>query len=950
MNKVLKVLLWVIGSVVALMLLAVIALKLFFPVEKVKALAIEKGSAAIGRTITIENAGVSLWGGLGVKLEKVGVGNPSGFAGDPLFTAENIDVKLRLLPLLHKEVKIDRFVVNGPHVTMVKLTDGQNNFTFATVDSTLPSEEAKNLPAETKAAAAAISFEKIEIHGGQISYRNDSTKLAIELQNVDMSSGLQNPRPGVYISSGKLGIDSLRIQASQPVPTVHAELAYNATYDMNEKHITIDRAEFGINGTKVDLKGDFFHETGHQKGKATLKAERIFAENLLTFVPPQRAAMIAKFRVSGEFAVDLDVDFDAGRTPDPLIYTGNAVITDLLLARKDAIGELKLRRVLLDVKPDNLRANIQEGTFDGKPVKATIVVTDFRDPLINGELSGYLSFVFLKPFLPAAGKHELDGEARFDIKFLGKAKDPRNMDISGNIEIEKGRYNAAFLPEPIDAFSFDAFFDKNVVNVRKLSARSKSADIAFEGRLDNLIPYVMADSIAAKEIHPGINGTLTGKVDLALAKTFLPSKRKPEISGSLTMNLSVSGSTGDLANIRPRGKVTLENVAYNDTTLPEPIKRFDAELTLSPDTITVNRMNVKFVSTDASFAGTLLKPFPYLLPLKSVDRSTAPKPFFQFKLASNRFDCDKLFPEATPGSGAGSKLVAKVQDSTQMVPAIILPDINGQGTFEFDTLIYDKIEFTKIRGKAKIYDRKIEAYDVAGRAYTGAVTGKTTVDLSDFNNPKYVGAFQATQIEADDFISRFTPFGGHLFGKLDFTGQYNAAGWEPAQFLQSMSLDGNGAVLEGKLATSGVLYDAISSIASKIGQTFDKEQPLKALKSAVKIKDGRVVIEGMKTVLSNLGDVELSGFYGFDGQIGYTGSMLLSKETTQKLMAQGGLLGGLAGLAADKSTMRLKLPLSVTGTMANPKMNLDFSGVSKGAQQNVTDKAKDLLNGLFKKK
>lgn len=952
MNKVLKILLWAAGVVVALVVLAIIAVELFFPIEKAKAMAIEKGSAAIGRPITIQNAGISFWGGLGVKLENVGVGNPPGFQGEPFFQADNVDIKLRLLPLLRKEVKIDRFVINKPRISMVKLADGTNNFNFATIDSTLPSDAARNLPAETKTAAAAVSFEKLEIRNGEIKYRNDSTRLSIAMENVDLASELQNPRSGVYVSSGKLGIDSLRIQASQPVPTVHTNLSYDATYDLNEKHITVDRAELGVNGTVLDLKGDFFHEAGRQRGKATLKAERILAENLLTFVPPQRAAMINKFRVSGEFAVDLDVDFDAGRTPNPLIYSGSAVITDLFLSRKDELGELKLRRVLLDVKPDNLRANIQEGTFDGKPVKATVVVTDFRDPLINGELSGYLNFVFLKPFLPASAKQELDGEARFDVKFLGKAKEPRNMDVSGNIEIEKGRYNAVFLPEPIDAFTFDAYFDKNVVNVRKLTAKSKSADVTFEGRLDNLIPYVMADSIAAKEIPLGLDGTLSGKIDLALAKPFLPAKRKPELSGSLAMNLSVSGSTKALADIRPRGQVTLDNVAYNDSTLPEPIKRFDAELQLSPDTITVKRMNVKFVTSDASFAGTLSKPFPYLLPLKTVDRTIAPKPFFQFKLASNRFDCDKLFPEATPG--AGSKLAARALDSTQAVPTIILPDINGQGTFEFDTLIYDKIAFTDIRGKTKIYDRKIEAYDVAGKAYTGSVTGKTTVDLSDFSDPKYVGSFQATQIEANDFISRFTPYGGYLFGKLDFTGQYNAAGWEPDQFLQSLTLDGNGSVLEGKLVTSGVLYDAVNGLAEKIGQTFDKEQPLKALKSAVKVRDGKVVIEGMKTVLNNLGDVELGGFYGFDGQIGYSGSMLLTKEATQKLISQGGMLGGLAGMASDKSTMRLKIPLSFTGTSTNPKFNLDFSGLSKNAQQNLqqnlNDKAKDLLNGLIKKK
>jgi hypothetical protein len=384
---------------------------------------------------------------------------------------------------------------------------------------------------------------------------------------------------------------------------------------------------------------------------------------------------------------------------------------------------------------------------------------------------------------------------------------------------------------------------------------------------------------------------------------------------------------------------------YSDSLLPEPIRRFDAELRLSPDTIAVNRMNVKFVSSDASFFGTLSKPFPYLLPLRNLDRSKMAKPFFQFKLASTRFDCDKLFPEVTPG--AGEAIARKPLDS---LPSIIVPDVDGQGTFEFDTLIYDKIEFTQIKGKAKIYNRKIDAYEVNGKAYTGTVSGKTTVDLSDFENPKYVGAFQAMQIEADDFITRFTPFGGHLFGKMNFSGQYNAAGWEPDQFLNSLTLDGDGIMAEGKLVTSGALYSSINGLAEKVGQTFDKEQALKTLKSKVAIKDGKIWLQGLQTILGNVGDVDLAGFYGFDGRIGYTGTLLLSKEMTAGLLAKGGLLAGLAGALSDRSTQRIKVPITVSGTSAAPKVEVDFSNAGKGLQQNLNQKTDDLLKGILKKK
>ncbi|MEW6049958.1 MAG: AsmA family protein [Candidatus Zixiibacteriota bacterium] len=943
MKKFLKILAWIAGAIVLLLIVLVIAAKLFFPVDKAKAYAIEKGSTTLGRPIDIQEVKVSFWGGLGVRLDNVSIGNPDGFGGDPFLNAEYVDVKLRLLPLLSKQVAIDRFIINRAHVSMLKLADGSNNYTFGTVDSALP-VEAQAMPAETKAAAAAVSFDKLEIREGQLQYRNDSSNLTVTLENVDLNTALENPRPGVYMSSGRLRIDSVRVKTVQPVPVVSAGLNYRASYDLNRKYLTLEKADFDISGLRLNLSGDLSHDASGIKGRAALKTESIAAVDALRLMPKERFEMLQQFRVSGDFAVDVSVDYDAARTARPLHYAGTAVMTDLTLSRKDIMGELKIKRAVIDGKPDTVRLSVQEGTFNGKPLRSTIVLTNFVDPFVNGNLAGYVDFVFLKPFLPAPDMHELTGEARLDIKFVGRVKDPKNLDIAGDIEVDRGSYNSRFMPERLDTFLFDAFVDKKVVSVRKLSAKSKSADLAFTGRIDNLLAWVMADSIAAREIHPGLDGRLTGKVNLAVLNSFLPAKRHPSLAGQVGLDVSVVGSVGELEKIRPRGKVTVANGAYNDSLLPEPVKRFDAELIVSPDTITVSNLAVQFESSDASFTGRLSKPFPYLLPLKTVDRSKLVKPFFSFQLTSRRFDSDKLFPEAVPGSGAINP--AMPIDS---LPSIIVPDIDGAGSFAIDTLVYSKIEFTNIKGKVKVYDRKIEVYDATGKAYTGAVAGKTVIDLNDFENPRYVGEFTATQIEANDFVSRFSPFGGYLFGKFDVNGHYDATGWEPEQFQQTLTMNGLGTVQDGKLVTSGILYNALAGIAQKAGRTFNKEQPLKGLTSKITIKDGKVMLDGLKTTLGDLGDLELGGFYGFNGDIGYSGSIFLSREMTQGLTAQGGLLAGLANALSDTRTQRLRLPLKITGTIDHPNAELDMAAVSKSATDKLKQDAGSLLEGLIKK-
>ena len=67
MNKLLKVLIWVFGIFVGLILLLIIAFKLFFPIEKAKEYAINEAENYLGRDVNIETIDISLWGGLGLQ-------------------------------------------------------------------------------------------------------------------------------------------------------------------------------------------------------------------------------------------------------------------------------------------------------------------------------------------------------------------------------------------------------------------------------------------------------------------------------------------------------------------------------------------------------------------------------------------------------------------------------------------------------------------------------------------------------------------------------------------------------------------------------------------------------------------------------------------------------------------------------------------------------------------
>jgi len=944
MKKLLKILAWVAGIFVVLLILVIVGFKLFFPVEKAKAMAIERASAKMGREITIEGIDLSIWGGLGIQLVEVAVANPPEFEDGKFLSADNVDLKLKFWPLLSGKFRIDRLIINSPEVHMHKRADGSNNYEFKALEAAAPPEITEQLTPEAKTAGVAVSFDRFEIADGWVEFVDDSSEFAVKLVGLDLSTTVSNPGEGQYLSTGQLRADSLFATTKTPLPPLAINLNYDAEYDLNKSFLNLKSADLKLNKLLLKLKGELSHPKGAMTVRGNIKSDRIAVADLFEFLTPKQLELVKDYRIEGSFALNTDVDYNENR-PEPLGYAGTATVTNLKLSQKDIAGELQFEKALIDFKPNNLRLNIEKGTFDSKPLKGHMVVENFADPYVNGELAGSLNLAFVQPFLPENMSAKITGQAEVDLKVTGRTKDYENLDFSGHLVITGGSYNSPQMPEPLDTFNLDAYLDRKTTRINKMSGTMKSGSFSFTGRISDLMPYVMADSIKAKKIFPGIDGTFDGKLDLALLTRYLPPKGNPQLKGRMAINLNLLGTIQKPERIIKRGEITVADASYNDSLLPEPLTKLEAVMKIAPDTITIEKLSAKFVSSDATFSGKLIEPFPYLLPMKNLDRSKLKKPMFLFELRSQHFDIDKLFPEATPGSGTNRAVAAP--DSVSM---IILPDIDGKGTFKIDTVVYSQVEFTEVVGKAKIYDRKIECYDVTTNVYSGKASGSTIIDLNDFENPRYTGSFDANQIEADDFVSRFSKFGGLIYGKFNFKGDYSASGWEPEEFMNSLSVTSAADMKSGKLVTSGAVYSTLSSLAGKVGDSFDKEQALKDVSTAIKVQDGKVMLDQMTSSLGNVGDVSMDGFYSFAGDISYTGSILLSKDQTQKLLSKGSLLGGLAGILSDKSVDRIRLPLKVSGTIDKPKVDIDFSALSKDVGKNATEEAGNFLKGLLKKK
>lgn len=813
MKKLGKVIGWTAAVIALLLILGLAGLALFFPKEKAKEIAIEKISTALQRQVTIEGVSLSFWGGLGVSLEDIKIENPPGFDQPNLLTAQALDVKLSLIPLLFKRVEIDRVILDKPVIFMQRLPNGAVNFKFGAAVEEVSSEESQT-PEETKVAALAISFEDININKGRLIYRDDSSRTVIDANGLALQSQLEIPEADFYKSRGQLKIDSLKyITAKSKLPAMNLSVDYDAAIDMKQNSVVLSDSRITVNGLEFDLKLGIPNLQTLAFVNAQIETEKAEFSKIISLLPETTRSRLAEYSLAGKLDLTAMARYNKATIPT-VNFEGKAEISGLVFSQKGIAGELTVKSLRAEVRNDYLKMQLSGGAYAGSPVEGYLTVNDFKNPVIDGHFKGKIDLALFNPFLPKEGEPEIAGQAEFDLGARGSAKDLTKLKMEGNLLVKDGKYSA--------------------------------------------------------------------------------------------------------------------------TTLPEPIESFNADIKLAPDNWVINRMAVEFPSSDIALTGNVKDPFPYILPKYS---AMGRKPVMNFTMTSNRFDTDKLFPEAVPGSGVNR--AALPADS---LPPLLLPDINGLGKAQIDTLIYSKVEFTDITGDIDIKNRVIHVTDARGKVYTGNVTGATEIDLNDFSNPRYTGNFEATQVEANDFLTRFTNFGGHLFGKVNLNGDFSASGWEPEPLIQSLSMDGLAVFNEAKIVNLNLLTE----LSKQLNFKMPSEESLKDAATKFKVEDGRVVFEGLR-FSSQLGDWNLIGSVGFDGSLDYVGEILLSEKVTGQLMSQPGAVSGFASLLKESGSGRVKVPFRLRGSYASPKLSLDFS-VKEQMKDNLKNKFDSAIQNLLKKK
>jgi AsmA protein len=174
--------LYIVGGVIALLLLAVIILPFVIDVNQFRPQIESAADTALNRKVTIGNIALSILSG-GVSVQDISVSDDPAFGTSPFLTAKSVTVGVELMPLIFsRALHVTGLTINQPQVTLLRSASGTWNF------STLGAAGAKEQPKSTSSGDTDVSVQKLEIANGKIKVGDVGSAKTHEYDGVNLQA------------------------------------------------------------------------------------------------------------------------------------------------------------------------------------------------------------------------------------------------------------------------------------------------------------------------------------------------------------------------------------------------------------------------------------------------------------------------------------------------------------------------------------------------------------------------------------------------------------------------------------------------------------------------------------------------------------------------------------------------------------------------------------------
>ncbi len=483
MPKILKFFLVSALSLATLIAVIISGIFLFVDPNEYKAEIATAVQEATGRQLTIAGEiKLSIYPWLGLSLGATQLSNAKGFGDTPFASVENVDIKVKLWPLFHKRVEMQKVRLHGLRANLAKNKEGRSNWDDLTAPSgqsspaqtptDTPTAPSTSDPAQATVALGALAIDGLELENAHLEWKDQQTNQHIVINKLTLRTGplalpapidlslsmdinINNPEMDGHVDfTGQVAFDletqqyhannlDLTVKATGtglPVSPVDIHLLANVKADLKQQHANINDLKLNVLSTSITgavniTELDKSPTARGQIAIANFSPKEIAKKLGITLPNTSDATVLNKVKLDLNFSGNIDGANISKLTVvmDDTELTGTASVKNFSAPaiRFDInVNDIDIDRYLPPTAESTSSTNMKAATPGTAAAGAAqLPLEPLRALNINGNFK--------------LGKLKISGAHLSDITFIAKAKGGRiNLDpIKANLY--KGSYKGS---------------------------------------------------------------------------------------------------------------------------------------------------------------------------------------------------------------------------------------------------------------------------------------------------------------------------------------------------------------------------------------------------------------------------------------------------------------------------------------------------------------------------
>lgn len=416
MSKVFRIFFTFIGAIILLGLVSLIGLVVFVNPNDLKPQISQAVTKFTGRQLQLGgDIQWSIFPWLGLQLNNVKLANNPGFGNDPFAQIKKLDIQVRLIPLLHKQLEIGKLQIHGLTLYLIKNAKGQVNW-----EGPLSSSPKNNLENNLTDNLKPLGFiiTGLDIRDGHIIYSDQQKNKHIEITELQLKSA--------NLAINKSSPFDIQFNLNSNSPIINAAVRLRSSVILSTDKKNIDFNNLNLN---MFLKGP-----SYPKGELPLSLKGHIDIDLdkRSMVVDQLIAFINQIKLTGRVSGQhiLNNPSFAGTLSSPQIKTCNLIFQQLHLG-------FQFKNNLLTLNPIN--AKFYQGNYQAK---ASVNLNSKVPQIVAQNQFNQVNTTLLFQDLVNKSQIQLAGLATLNLSIstAGDTTDLliRNLNGQGRFNLEQG--------------------------------------------------------------------------------------------------------------------------------------------------------------------------------------------------------------------------------------------------------------------------------------------------------------------------------------------------------------------------------------------------------------------------------------------------------------------------------------------------------------------------------